>query len=282
MQALFDCITAALRLCAGCMLLSIKAKDTFDVILAMEILRKGPRDFFKALVPVRHQRSHLDSFGRHQFARPAISCRASVGVKTAGSAYGRNKGRLQEEDVSEHADVASLMPVPVKQHGGLLADQAGHLLEDDAVSTSLDEIVDFLSVGKFLNSLAQVLLSDVHRRSAEFPHQIQVDFSEIAHQDKPIEVQDISKILKKVDAGRACAANQNIPNAVITVEGITCARLLDTFAGVQHATHRLNQGSKIHRHAVYPKTIGRGHRDVFRKSPLQTCDSMFAIEFTLV
>lgn len=54
------CAIGSLRLSAEGGLWLLEAQNAFDVILAVEILRKGTGNFFKARVPVRHKRSHLN------------------------------------------------------------------------------------------------------------------------------------------------------------------------------------------------------------------------------
>src|SRR5437762_6816777 len=174
---------------------SFQVEHSLDVFRPREVGLESAVDLLERAVTMRNKRLDQDLAGGDEFERAAISRRANVRVEPAGGADRGDERRLEKQNVSPQANVASLVAVPVKQDRRLFPEQAGHLLEDGGVPSGFDQIMNPLAMRQLANGFAEVRLMGAYGRPAEPPSQLQVLFANVAHEDEAFKILDVAQVL---------------------------------------------------------------------------------------
>src|SRR5262245_18139820 len=129
---------------------------SFDEIRSEPILCESQRHLFELTVTVSDDFRDVDPARIEKFQRSAIDAGPAIGIKPAGSSCRGDERRLDELDIVEHAQVDAMMPVPVKEHRRLFAQQARHLFKQLADACRFDQVIYLFAVRQVSHGFDQV------------------------------------------------------------------------------------------------------------------------------
>lgn len=217
----------------------------------------------------------ISSDRRKTLGRPSASNPPEA--PTAATSTGSMKRTLQ---ISE---IFPLVAVSIEQHGGLFSQHPGHQLEHDRVTRGFNQVMDTLSSRHLVHSFQEILLADVDGGPSELTGQFQVLGAQITDHDKSVKAPDLAKILEEQEARRPGPANQDIPNSLGSIKGVSAMRPFGKIAGMKNTGERLNQRRLRSRQRILQlDAVYCRQRQIFRHGALQPGDSVFLIELTLV